>query len=139
MIRIYIGKSAAGKDYFYRKDIKENGFKPVVSYTTRPMRENEVNGRDYNFIGIFKFHILRGRRNIQNRTGQFRIFTEGEHEVYIRIGARFKAGELRYGGSTIHLRGTLYKLKRRIIASLGHILKVNGAAVMRSSGKAVTV
>ena len=59
MIRIYIGKSAAGKDYFYRKDIKENGFKPVVSYTTRPMRENEINGRDYNFIGVFKFHILK--------------------------------------------------------------------------------
>lgn len=59
MIRIYLGKSAAGKDYFYRKDIKENGYKPVVSYTTRPMRENEVNGKDYNFIGVFKFHILK--------------------------------------------------------------------------------
>ena len=58
MIRIYIGKSAAGKDYFYRKDIEEKNFKPIVSYTTRPIRDKEINGKDYNFISKKKFAYL---------------------------------------------------------------------------------
>ncbi len=59
MIRIYIGKSAAGKDYFYRLDIRNNGYRPIVSYTTRPMREHEVNGVDYHFIRPLHFHLLK--------------------------------------------------------------------------------
>ena len=54
MIRIYIGKSAAGKDHMYRRDL-EAGFLPVISYTTRPIREKEVDGRDYNFISKERF------------------------------------------------------------------------------------
>ena len=57
MIKIYIGKSAAGKDYFCKKDIKK-GFAPIVSYTTRPMRKGEVNGIDYNFVSFMKFTEL---------------------------------------------------------------------------------
>ncbi len=49
MITIYIGKSGAGKDTFLRKQLL-CGVKPVVTYTTRPMRGGEVNGVDYNFV-----------------------------------------------------------------------------------------
>lgn len=47
-----LGKSSSGKDTIFQK-IKENnelGLKTVVGYTTRPMRENEVDGEEYFFV-----------------------------------------------------------------------------------------
>lgn len=60
MITIYIGKSASGKDTFLKKEVA-NGKKPVVSYTTRPMREGEVNGKDYEFVSPAVFRIMEKR------------------------------------------------------------------------------
>lgn len=47
-----MGKSASGKDELARKLLvdKDLDLKPVVLYTTRPRREGEKNGREYNFI-----------------------------------------------------------------------------------------
>lgn len=50
MIRLYIGASASGKDFLMTKDATENGYIRLVSYTTRPMRTGEVDGREYHFI-----------------------------------------------------------------------------------------
>lgn len=44
------GKSASGKDFFKRGLLETNKFHSVVSCTSRPPRENEVNGKDYFFI-----------------------------------------------------------------------------------------
>ena len=49
MLTIYLGKSAAGKDTYMKKSIAA-GLKPVVTYTTRPMRSGEKDGEDYHFI-----------------------------------------------------------------------------------------
>lgn len=49
MITILCGKSASGKDTLARA-LKDKGFIPVISTTSRPMRKGEVQGRDYNFI-----------------------------------------------------------------------------------------
>ncbi len=49
MIRLYIGKSAAGKDTALQKDLKK-GFSPIISCTTRPKRIGEKEGKDYHFI-----------------------------------------------------------------------------------------
>ncbi len=49
MITILCGKSASGKDTLLRELIKNEGFAPLISTTSRPIRENEVDGRDYNF------------------------------------------------------------------------------------------
>lgn len=57
MITIYIGKSGSGKDTFLRTRVRE-GMKPVISYTTRPMREGELNGVDYNFVSTAEFKEL---------------------------------------------------------------------------------
>lgn len=51
---ILVGKAASGKDYL-RKRFENRGFKYAVSYTTRPPRPGEVNGRDYLFISEEKF------------------------------------------------------------------------------------
>ena len=51
MIYYIMGKSATGKDTVYRK-IREDfpEIRPVILYTTRPMREGEEEGREYYFI-----------------------------------------------------------------------------------------
>jgi guanylate kinase len=46
---ILVGKAASGKD-FARKKLQERGYTYAVSYTTRPPRPGEVNGKDYIFI-----------------------------------------------------------------------------------------
>lgn len=47
-----MGKSSSGKDTIFKELLKEKllKLKPVVSYTTRAMRINEVDGREYYFI-----------------------------------------------------------------------------------------
>lgn len=52
MTRIFyiIGKSSSGKDSVYKRLILKMGLKPIVLYTTRPMRENEQEGREYHFV-----------------------------------------------------------------------------------------
>ena len=46
---ILIGKAAAGKDHM-SKVLEGRGFKYGTSYTTRPPRKGEIDGRDYYFI-----------------------------------------------------------------------------------------
>ncbi len=46
-----MGKSATGKDTIYQKLLHENELKlqRIIPYTTRPIREGEVPGREYHF------------------------------------------------------------------------------------------
>ena len=46
---ILVGRAASGKDHL-RKTLEARGFKYAVSYTTRPPREGEVDGKDYFFL-----------------------------------------------------------------------------------------
>jgi guanylate kinase len=46
---ILVGAGGSGKDTA-RKRFEEKGYSYAVSYTTRPPREGEVNGKDYYFI-----------------------------------------------------------------------------------------
>ncbi len=52
MNRIFyiMGKSSSGKDTIYKRIMNEMELIPIVLYTTRPMRENEVQGREYHFV-----------------------------------------------------------------------------------------
>lgn len=47
-----MGKSASGKDSMYARLLSEKslGLKPLVTYTTRPMRDHEEEGVQYHFI-----------------------------------------------------------------------------------------
>ena len=54
---ILVGKAASGKDNF-RKRFESRGFKYAVSYTTRPPREGEVDGKDYIFISDDEAKVL---------------------------------------------------------------------------------
>jgi guanylate kinase len=46
---IIVGKGGSGKDHM-RKKLEEAGFRYCVSHTTRPPRDEEINGKDYYFI-----------------------------------------------------------------------------------------
>lgn len=47
-----MGKSSSGKDTIYKRlmEDKDLGFKNIVGYTTRPIREGETDGKEYFFV-----------------------------------------------------------------------------------------
>lgn len=49
-IFVFIGPSCAGKDTIFREIVEKTDLIPIIPYTTRPMRDGEVNGKEYNFI-----------------------------------------------------------------------------------------
>ena len=53
-IYMLIGKSASGKDHIYKRisTDEELGLKPVILYTTRPMRKGEADGKEYHFTDV---------------------------------------------------------------------------------------
>lgn len=53
-----IGASASGKSTTQKILCKKYGYKPLISYTTRPMREKEKDGVDYHFLTEDEFHEL---------------------------------------------------------------------------------
>ena len=59
MIFVVVGKSGVGKDTIINNYLKKNdNITKVTQYTTRPMRLDEVNGKEYNFISDEEFDIL---------------------------------------------------------------------------------
>lgn len=56
-----MGKSSSGKDTLYRKLTQENpyGLESIVSYTTRPIRGEEKEGREYHFVSVDAFERLK--------------------------------------------------------------------------------
>ncbi len=55
-----VGKSASGKDYLAKMLTREIFcVKPIVSWTTRPPREGEVDGEDYCFVSKEEFFAAR--------------------------------------------------------------------------------
>src|SRR5574344_546880 len=62
-ITILVGQSASGKDSILRKLVSDYDYLPLISCTTRKMREHEVDGKDYWFIdkGAFKSMIENNR------------------------------------------------------------------------------
>jgi guanylate kinase len=54
---VICGKAAAGKDHL-RKVLEGRGFNYAVSYTTRPPRAEEIDGRDYYFLSEKEFQDL---------------------------------------------------------------------------------
>lgn len=55
-IFLFIGESACGKNYTLDLFLSQNpDIKRMVSVTTRPMRDGEIEGKDYNFISDAQF------------------------------------------------------------------------------------
>lgn len=105
---VVMGKSATGKDTIYKEIIKRNNINlvPVIMYTTRPIREGEVNGREYNFVDEdTKQEIEKQGKILEIRTyntveGPWHYFTaddenwEDDHD-HIMIGTLETYAEIR--------------------------------------------
>jgi len=95
-----MGKSATGKDTIYQKLLMESklGLKRIIPYTTRPIREGEVPGREYHFCTEEDVQKLEkeGRivelRSYDTVYGIWKYFTVNDgniqldHENYLLIG-----------------------------------------------------
>lgn len=52
---ILMGKSASGKDTIVNELINKYGFKKLITYTTRPMRDGEIQDVSYHYISDEEF------------------------------------------------------------------------------------
>ena len=69
-----MGKSASGKDTIYQRLLRNPEFslERLVIYTTRPIRDGELDGREYHFVTEEDFQKQRERLS---KTGDMRRFT----------------------------------------------------------------
>lgn len=58
---VIMGESASGKSSIEKTLVNDYGYTKLVSYTTRQPRVGEVNGIDYHFISVEKFHELKNK------------------------------------------------------------------------------
>ena len=58
MIIVLVGKTASGKTTVANELCKHHGYKRIITYTTRPMRKNEVQDVDYHFISDEQFNRM---------------------------------------------------------------------------------
>lgn len=100
MLYVLMGKSSSGKDTVYKRLTGNAGIAidKIVTYTTRPMRENEVQDREYHFVDEKEMEKLEKsgkvveRRSYNTVYGQWNYFTvdDGSFDVanrdYIIIG-----------------------------------------------------
>ena len=56
---VLVGESASGKSSIEKYLVDNYGYKKIVSYTTRPPRNGEVDGVDYHFISVEQFESLK--------------------------------------------------------------------------------
>lgn len=85
----FMGKSSAGKDTIFRRLLEdgEPGFRMLVPYTTRPIRNGEQDGREYHFTDEESYRKLAERgRIIEERSydtchGIWRYFTVDDGSI----------------------------------------------------------
>jgi guanylate kinase len=102
MARIFIvmGKSATGKDTIYKRLLESEGLKlrTAVMYTTRPIRNSEVDGVEYYFVDeaalleLQKQNKIIEHRSYQTIHGAWHYFTVNDGQInleeadYLMIG-----------------------------------------------------
>lgn len=112
-----MGKSSSGKDTVYKEllENKELNLKRIILYTTRPIRDGEVPGREYHFVDEAGFEkLLEDGKIIEYRIyqtvhGAWHYFTadDGQIEIgdrnYLGIGTLESYRKLRkyYGEDKI--------------------------------------
>lgn len=55
-IVVLLGASGSGKSTI-EKEIESKGFKRIISHTTRPIRDGEIDGINYHFVDINEFEL----------------------------------------------------------------------------------
>lgn len=95
-----LGKSSTGKDTIYRRILEDSdlNLNDIILYTTRPIRDGEINGKSYHFVTEDEYaNIKDSGRIIEERSydtihGLWRYFTVSDENIdldnndYIIIG-----------------------------------------------------
>lgn len=100
IIYYIMGKSATGKDTVYKELLKRRpDLKRIIPYTTRPIREGEMDGVEYHFASVSDLEEMKAAdkvielRTYQTVMGPWSYFTadDGQFEIdgdvdYLMIG-----------------------------------------------------
>lgn len=95
-----LGKSSTGKDTIYRRILEDSelSLNDIILYTTRPIRDGEINGKSYHFVNEEEYsNIKASGRIIEERSydtihGLWRYFTVSDENIdldnndYVIIG-----------------------------------------------------
>lgn len=73
---VLVGESASGKSTVEKELVKDYGLKKIISYTTRPPRDGEVDDVDYHFISKEEFQKLQ-KNNFFAEVGCYRDWYYG--------------------------------------------------------------
>ena len=84
-----MGKSSSGKDTIYKKLLgdRELELRNIILYTTRPMRQGELPGREYYFVGEETFQEFQKQgkiieaRTYQTVYGPWIYFTADDGQI----------------------------------------------------------
>lgn len=97
-----MGKSSTGKDTIFRELMRseELNLKRIVPYTTRPVRDGEVQGKQYFFVGEEEFQNLqKSGRVVEDRAyhtchGLWRYFTVDDGRIHLETDDYLVIGTL---------------------------------------------
>jgi guanylate kinase len=120
-----MGKSATGKDQVYHTLLEdpELSLKPMVLYTTRPMREGETNGCEYYFIDESEMNLLKkGGKIIESRCyrtvhGPWYYFTAADERIELQNSSYLTIGTVE---SFVKVRD-YYKMQKEFQGSLADL------------------
>lgn len=73
---ILTGESGSGKSSIEKYFVDNYGYKKIISYTTRPPRNGEINNVDYHFISVEQFNKLKDE-NFFAETASYRDWHYG--------------------------------------------------------------
>ncbi len=92
MIFYLMGKSSSGKDTIFRRLMEDEdlSLETIVSYTTRPIREGEVEGVEYHFVKDYEMEemekkgLVIEKRTYDTVCGLWNYFTAIDTEVNVK-------------------------------------------------------
>lgn len=68
MIYLIVGNSGSGKTTQAKLLQKKNNFNKIITYTTRPIRSDEINNVDYHFVNTEQFKDLSNKNELTGIT-----------------------------------------------------------------------
>lgn len=97
-----LGKSCSGKDTIFKKlkEDRELNLNTVTGYTTRPMREREINGMEYFFVNNEELEALKNQgkviecRDYNTVYGVWSYFTVDDGQINLEKGNYLYIGTL---------------------------------------------
>lgn len=90
---IFMGKSASGKDTLYRRVMERHPeMRPVITYTTRPIRAGETEGQEYHFVTAGQMESMQSSGKVvecrcyQTVKGPWYYFTADDGQIDLEKG-----------------------------------------------------